>query len=314
MIFRLEKQVGLAPLVVAGHVVIDNITDSEDQSIPREALGGAVSYSSICLQSLGHKAEVITRIGHDFPGEFSKFLVTNGGIDVEKWRCSGFKTTRYEIDRSVEPRRLRLAAKCKDLNVTDFAAYFSNSHAHNTLLVDSVAGEISLELLERISKEFDLVFVDSQGFVRAFEYDGRVSMNSGLNISSLSGVDFLKADVDELLAWTGSSRASESVRQLSTFVPNILLTSGKGKVEFYENGKLILTGFPPVTTARDNTGAGDVMLSAFAARYLESSDPREALLFSTAAASLAVRKQGIQKAVMNKKEIIEQMKIIEIVE
>ena len=308
----MERQLGEAHFVLAGHVVIDSVIDSKDQQLPRESLGGALSYASICLRSLGHKAEIVTSIGDDFPNQFSEFLSKEGGIDVERWRTLEYKTTRYEIDRSLEPRKLRLASKCKDLNARDFSRYFGGSDHDYILIVDTVAGEISLELLERISKEFDSVFVDSQGFVRAFEYDGRVSMNSGLNISSLSGVDFLKADKDELLAWTGSEEKEDAIRQLSTFVPNIITTSGGETTDLYENGELTLRADPPNVEVKDTTGAGDIMLASFAARYVETKDSRDSLAFSTAAASLAVRKLGVEKAILSKEQILERMKQVKV--
>lgn len=298
--------------LLAGHIVIDKIIDSKNENTTRESLGGALSYSSICLRSLGCGTEIITRIGEDFPLEYSLFLRDKGGIDVEKWRTRGYKTTSYEIDRSVDPRKLRLASKCKDLDIRDFSLYAGNYYRDYALIVGTVAGEISLELLERISKEFDLVFIDSQGFVRTFEYDGRVSMNSGLNISSLSGVDFLKAEVDEILAWTGSAQKDEAIQQLSTFVPNILTTSGPGSVDFYENGELTLSATPPSATVADTTGAGDIMLSSFAARYSDTRDAKDSLTFSMAAASLAIRKIGIEKAILTKSEILDEMKHVKV--
>ena len=62
-------------------------------------------------------------------------------------------------------------------------------------MLNRVAGEIFLSLLERISKEFDQVFIDSQGFVRRFnKKTGEVGMRTGLDISALAGVDVLKTD------------------------------------------------------------------------------------------------------------------------
>ena len=43
-------------IIVAGHVVVDEIIDRVDQVHPRQALGGAPSYSSVALSSLGYQS------------------------------------------------------------------------------------------------------------------------------------------------------------------------------------------------------------------------------------------------------------------
>jgi hypothetical protein len=186
---RVDSEFGI---IIAGHVVVDEIIDRPGQFVPRRALGGAPSYSSFALASLGYKPEIVTRIGDDFPDEYARLIKERTGINVYQWIAPGFKTTSYRIDRSGEHRRLWLAAKCRDLGIEDFRAYLTDPPAAKAIVLNPVVGEISLSLLERISKEFELVFVDSQGFVRRFDKKtGEVGMRAGLDISALAGVDVL---------------------------------------------------------------------------------------------------------------------------
>lgn len=299
-------------IIIAGHMVVDEIIDRPDQVVPRKALGGAPSYSSLALSSLGYKPEIVTHVGNDFPDEYSKLIEENTGLRVQRWIAPGFKTTSYRIDRSGEHRRLWLVSRCRELTIEDFRAYLGESSTQRSLVVNPVAGEISLSLLERISKEFEFVFVDSQGFVRSFDKStGEVGMRSGLDISALAGVDFLKADLEELHAWTGASSKDSAIRQLSRFVSSLLVTSGPSIVEVYERGKLEMKAAPFKVKVADTTGAGDIMLSAFAARYSETKDTSKALVFAVTSSTLAVRKYGIEKAILSKPEVEKDSAMVE---
>ncbi len=300
-----EKNRGLDfGIIIAGHIVVDAIIDQPGQTIPRKALGGAPSYSSIALASLGYKPEIVTHVGEDLPDEYARIIKDKTGINVYRWVSPGFKTTSYRIDRSGEHRRLWLAARCRELSIGDFGAYLTDPSVSRALVLNPVAGEISLPLLERISKEFEYVCVDSQGFVRRFDKKtGEVGMRSGLDISSLAGVDVLKADQEELGAWSGMSNKDSAISQLSKFVNTLLVTSGPSHVEVYERGELRLRASPFNVKVADTTGAGDIMLSSFAARFTETGDLERALAFAVTASTLAVRNYGIQKAVLSKPEV-----------
>lgn len=300
-------------IIIAGHMVVDEIIDRADQIVPRKALGGAPSYSSLALSSLGYKPEIVTHIGNDFPEQYFRLIKEKTGLSVQKWVAPEFKTTSYRIDRSGEHRRLWLVSRCRELGFEDFRAYLGEGSNPRSLVLNPVAGEISLSLLERISKEFEFVFVDSQGFVRRFDKTtGEVGMREGLDISALAGVDFLKADLEELHAWTGASTKDSAIRQLSRFVNSLLVTSGPSVVEVYEHGRLEMKASPFNVRVADTTGAGDIMLSAFAARYSETKDAKKALVFAVASSTLAVRNLGIEKAILSKPEVERDSAMVEI--
>jgi sugar/nucleoside kinase (ribokinase family) len=293
-------------LVVAGHIVIDEIIDFQDQITPRRSLGGPPAYSSIALASLGFRSTMVTKIGEDFPFQYSEFLKRNGGINVEKFKTKNERTTSFKIDRTVEPRRMWLISKCANISSADFSLYVSSESGHNhgkSLIVNGVAGEISLSVLDRISKEFHHVFVDSQGFVRRFSVTHEVELRSGLDISALSGVDFLKADRRELSAWTGIDEFESSLRQISRFVSYTIVTSGPGHAEIYEGQRLRWRFKPIEVTIADTTGAGDIFLSIFAASFSETENFEKSLSKSCCAASFAVETKGIEKAILDKQKI-----------
>jgi sugar/nucleoside kinase (ribokinase family) len=302
----LERKTDVSDVLIAGHIVIDEIIDFSGQVLPRRSLGGPVSYSSIALSSLGFNPEVVTKIGEDFPTQYSELLRTKAGIDVERFKARNEKTTSFRIDRSVEPRRMWLLSRCRNLSRADFpldSNLDSNLLRGKALIVNTVANEISLSLLDRITKEFDHVFVDSQGFVRRFSKTHEVEMRSGLDISSLSGVDFLKADRNELSAWTGSKDLEASLRQIGKFVRYVIVTSGPSFAEIFEGQRLRWRTRPLEVKIADTTGAGDIFLAVFAAWFCKTENIQSALASSSCAATLALERSGIEKAILEKERL-----------
>jgi sugar/nucleoside kinase (ribokinase family) len=292
---------GTPDVLIAGHAVIDEVIDSREFPQPRISLGGPVSYSCLALSSLGYTPEIVTKIGSDFPSSYSEFLREKGQIDFEKFRLNGERTTSFRIDRTTDPRKMWLLRKCRNISTIDFFDMeFSKVNSHSkALVVNPVAGEFSLSLLDRISKEFDLVLVDSQGFARRFAKGGEVKMRMGLDISSLSGVDYLKADRAELSAWSGSPDLAVSMRQLSKFVECIIITSGSERIQLYQGTNLRWQIKPAALPVADTTGAGDIFLAVFAAELSRTDSVRESLAYATAAGNIAVQKFGIEKAILD---------------
>jgi sugar/nucleoside kinase (ribokinase family) len=293
-----------AELWVVGHTVIDYVIDNLSLADhPRVSLGGPVPYCSIALSSLGAKPHVVTKIGSDFPDSFSKLLYELTGISLESMKLPGEKTTSFRIDRTVTPRRMWLLAKCKSIEHSDFT-FLQGCSNERALIVNTVAGEVSLETLDRVSKKYDKIFLDSQGFVRTFsKIDGEVGMKNRMDLSALSGVDFLKADRRELSAWTGVKDTTISIKQVCNFATFLILTDGPRKVEIYEGATMKYRAKPVGFPISDTTGAGDIFLSVFASAFLRQRDIPESLALATAASSLSVRKFGIEKAILDVCEV-----------
>jgi sugar/nucleoside kinase (ribokinase family) len=311
----LESPAHFVDALIAGHIVIDEIIDSQDQNSPRTSLGGPASYSSLALSSLGFKANIVSKVGEDFPIDYSNFLSAKTGLDIRRFVTKNEKTTRFKIDRSLEPRKMWLLAKCKNLSTLDFELSSEAEQSRpKALIVNGVAGEISLSLLDRIAKEFDYVFVDSQGFVRRFSKLKEVEMRSGLDISSLSGVDFLKADRTELSAWTGLNDTEASIRQLSKFVSNIILTSGPGFTEIFEGKNLKWRTKPPQVEITDTTGAGDIFLAVFGAMFSQTEKIRDSISLAICATSIALETKGIEKAVLDKQRVEKAKASVQVIE
>ncbi|MHB8566013.1 MAG: PfkB family carbohydrate kinase [Nitrososphaerales archaeon] len=295
--------------LIAGHAVIDQVIDTFDEA-PRIALGGPVSYASVALKSLGLTPRIVTRIGYDFPEKYEILLKRLAGIEVSEFKVGNFKTTSYKIDRTYEPRKLWLLSSCKPLEREDFARYIGKLAQPKTLIVDTVANEMSFSLLEQVSSDFDLVAVDSQGFLRKNSDDSEIRLSSGVDLTGfLGGIDILKADMEEIYSWAGSIDGKESLRKVTDKVKILLLTSGAGVVDLYEKGKLRFRVQPFQVDVNDTTGCGDIMLSIFAAEIKKGL--KKALAFSVTAATLAAKGKGIEKALLDRSEIENDMRRVE---
>lgn len=293
---------------VAGHAVLDEIFQSKKQRTPRRALGGAVCYGSVAVKSLGYQPRIITRIGENFPQRHVDYLLAHTGVNFAKSAKRGVETTRYKIDTTGDCRNLWLLEKSDDLDYEDFAKATNDFRETGFLILNPVAGEVSLDLLSKISCKFKRVFADSQGFVRSYDpKSGRVSSKVIADCSCLSGVFALKADREELCCWTGIRNMNRAIDKLSDYVENILITSGKGPVELYKKGKSAFRTIPLQVNVKDTTGAGDIMLAAFAVRYSETGSLSQAVEFATTASSLATQELGVNKAVLSRNGILSKL-------
>ncbi len=286
---------------MAGNAAIDEIFDSPYQNAPRIALGGAVCYSSICLASLGYDTVTVAKVGIDFPKENITLLKKLAGVDVETWKSKQRKTTRFRIIREGDKRELYLLQKCDDLTMEDFKEYLRDGSTKRPrfLIMNSIAGEIGPRIVKRLTENGAKVFVDSQSFTRRFDKKtGRVNMTSGIDLNFLKGVVGLKADRAELRAMTGMNEKIESIKLLSKFVDNIILTSGSRDAELYQDGDQKFSARTLPVKCVDTSGARDIMLASFAAPFSESSDLKTSLEFATAASSLSTKTVGIRKAIL----------------
>ncbi|MCL5066878.1 MAG: PfkB family carbohydrate kinase [Thaumarchaeota archaeon] len=298
-------------IILAGHLSIDEIIDRGDPANPRVSLGGGVAYGSIALSSLGYKTRIVSKIGWDFPAEFGRFL-SRVACDPNALKAKDAKTTSYMIDQSSEPRKLWLKSKCIPLSISDFPKVLGSDNIPDTLVLNPVAGEISPALVMRLIGA-NYLALDSQGFVRrTSKKDLLVRMRKIPDITFLKGVDLLKADAEELRAWTGKSDYCDSVSIVSKYVKKLLVTSGPGAVELYEKDRLRIRAYPFETRVRDTTGAGDILLACFAARRLETGNDADALAFAISAATLAVRHVGIRKAYLSHSDVLKSSRNVRI--
>ena len=294
--------------VVVGHATIDEIIGPGSSGGSRTELGGGVCYSSFCLASLGHKPNIVTRVGSDFPEEYSNLLRIKAGVEIGDWISQSSKTTRFRIYLDNNDRKFTLMERCEDLTMEDLVTCYRRIPASDGIvIVNAVNGELSSATVRFLTAQSSNIFLDSQSFTRVIDpNDGKVTLTHGLDVSFLAGVKVLKADMQELTALTGLDTSS-AIDILSKYVKGILVTSGGGETKYYEDGILKCSARPFAVKVKDTIGSGDIILASFTSRLLETGDPVDALEFATAASSLSTETVGVGKAILSRQEIMQRM-------
>lgn len=255
-------------LLAVGHVTWD-LRDGG------EVLGGSVSYGTLTARKLGWEAGVLTAAGPEFEAERDL-----PGIAVFLARSPA--TTRFRnVYNTNGTRQQFLSTRAQDVEMLNMPDAWRRPDA---LLLCPVAGEIAGALAPAF--EASCVGAVAQGWLRAFDPDGRVSPQDWDHPERyLTGVHVLFLSEHDLPG--GVERA----REFLAHVPIVAVTQGwRGVTLLTRDGARSVPTLPRPEV--DPTGAGDVFAAAFLLGYHESGDPVEAAAFACCAASCAVEGVG----------------------
>lgn len=275
-------------VLVAGFITIDTIQLPIRQIT---SVGGPPCYAGLICSRFGHSVTPLTRVGNDFPDEQAVWLARNG-IQLRSGDRSLVKpTTRFKISNAASERSLTLVSRCEDLTSTQIPpdTRFSAS------LVSPLAGEISTSLLTEISARSDFTFLDPQGFVRAFDKEGRVSNRALPDKSILTKVDAIKMDREEAEMLTGRGDPRESLSKLAEIGLRRAIVTQGAEACFVLDGSRIYRIDVPRVPVIDSTGAGDILGGATISWYLKTRDFLRSACFGIAASSLSLHLIALAK-------------------
>lgn len=266
-------------IAVYGHCTIDTITAG---GITEEAAGGSACYCGTTAAMFGFDAELHTRYGPDFPA---------GALDGAGGRAVALPgasvqspTTRFAI-RVADggaPRALALGCACEEIP-------YEASDADGTV-VSPLAGEVSARTLELVGSAAAAagrpVLVDVQGFVRrAAPGGGPVSLEQ--SDVGLRGASAVKAAGGELECVSGGASGEEGMLAVQKAGAERVLHSDGGEVRMLSGDRMYSLSLP-VRSARDTTGAGDILAAAFLCTLIREGDDLWALCFGAGAAQAAL--------------------------
>jgi 1D-myo-inositol 3-kinase len=240
-----------------------------------DVLGGAATYAALTARRLGWRAAILTSCGPDVDT-----VRELDGIDVLVQPAPA--TTRFRNEYEDDGRRRqRLLARANDLATEGLPDRWREADA---LLLAPVAAELP----PRAAAAFRVGLVGAavQGFLRAFDADGRVRPRALPDpAGSLAGVHVAFLSREDIGGDLAQARA------LLAHVPLVAVTLGALGVELLSpEGARRVAGLP--RPELDPTGAGDVFAGAFLVRYHETRDPIAAAEFACGAASCAVEGVG----------------------
>jgi sugar/nucleoside kinase (ribokinase family) len=275
-------------VLVAGFLTIDLI---QLQIRQVTSVGGPPSYAGLVCSRFGYDVTPLTKVGPDFPDEQSVWLARNGIVLRAGDRSVAKPTTRFKITNSTGERSLTLMSRCEDLG----ASQIPPDTRFNASLVSPLAGEISPQLLTEISARSDFTFLDPQGFVRAFDREGRVSAHELQDKDMLSKVDAIKMDRAEAEALTGKQDPKEALQKIASIgLRKGMVTQGP-KDCYVLDGNRIYEVQVPSSQVVDSTGAGDILSGATVSVYLKTRDFLRSACFGIAASSLSLHMIALAK-------------------
>ncbi len=274
-------------VLVAGFVTIDTI-QLPIRSIT--TIGGPPCYAGLLCSRFGMDVSVMTKVGPDFPDEQAVWLSRNGITLSDAHRSLTKGTTRFRIVTKAPSRELTLLNRCEDISKEQLPEVRVNAS-----LVSPIAGEVSASLLAEISARSDFTFLDPQGFVRAFDSKGCVSVKEPKDRSILTKVDGVKMDREEAAALTGKGSPKQSLEKLSSLGLRKAVVTHGGDECYVLDGTRIYEIQVPRAQVVDQTGAGDILGGAIVSMYLRTRDFLRSACFGIAASSLSLHMVALSK-------------------
>lgn len=271
--------------LVAGHFVLDTVIS---EGYVAETLGGPPAYMGFLLRRLGFDVFVATAIGYDF-GDDRLQQVIRSGIRFLQPPFSESPTTRFEITVLWGHRAMRLLSRCGRIPPPAMG-----QGEFDVAMVNPVAGEIAPESIPRYKSVSKFLYLDPQGFLRAFEGgEVRLSDNPKLRYM-LRAVDAVKVDLEEGLALTATDDPIGIGHGLSRMgVREVLVTAGSEGV-YLRSGERLYFLRPPDVAAFDGIGAGDLLGAGYCASRA-SRGLEESMAYAVACSTCRLDQPGLQK-------------------
>ena len=265
-------------LGVIGHAAIDIIRRG---SVVRKSPGGAPTYCSFYLKQLNIEPLPITLVGSDF----NEYLVDyrSRGINTDRVKLLGeCGSTSYEITYYDTTRKLRLLARCRDFSIEDL------NDLPDTVAINPIAREVSLDVLQYIRGNVGFMGVDLQGFTRVFDENNYVSIKINIDdvMKIIENADVVKASAEDV----PMNEFNAIVNKYPGKV--VVLTMGAhGSILLYNGHKLRVTT-DGIVNVRDPTGAGDVLTCALTYMLSKGEDLEWSFIFSNAVAVAKTMGEG----------------------
>ncbi len=270
---------------VVGHLTLDYI--KTPRSTVNEVLGGTPTYVGFSLSRLGFKVGVISTIGHDFSEPHVLCLAKD--MELSKVKRSFKPTTRFQISYFDHGRELRLLALCEPIDESTLTSL----NEAEAIFIGTVAGEVDLKTLEKVSCLDLYKTLSLQGFLRSFRPNGYVELRTEDRLLPLLGrFNLICGSSEEMMIELGASNLKQALsRALKLGGGVAVATMGhEGSMVAYQGGFLRVPAFK--TAALDPTGAGDVYAGVLANYLSRGEDIKWAACVAASAASFVVEGLG----------------------
>jgi len=263
------RQISIEPIdyLMIGHI-------SQDMTPDGPRIGGTTTFSGLMAHALGLRVGIVTSWGAELPlGQLSEIPIVNLPSD----HSTTFKNISTPEGRI---QTIYHVAQTIDLNLIP-NQWLNSSIVH----LGPIAQEIEPTLVRHFSNS--LIGITPQGWLRTWDNEGRVLpsewpegtfvlSNVGAAVVSIEDVDYDEARIEEMASASRVLAVTEQSEGVRLF--------WSGDVRRFR---------PPLVTAQDTTGAGDIFAAAFFFRLYTTRDPWEAARFATQLAAVSVTRIGL---------------------
>jgi sugar/nucleoside kinase (ribokinase family) len=256
-------------------------------------LGGPPTYVSLAAVKLGTKVSVISKVGQGFSEDYVKWLRTNH-VDLSGLkRVEDALTTRFVLKYQGNwKRKLQLKARAAPISASDVPDSLQAKGIH----IAPIVNELSEDTVTKLRKSARILSLDPQGFVRSFDFQGKVRLKLWREKSVLELIDVYKSSQEEMKTVTGTSDMQLAAKKIRNYgVKIVIITRGmRGSTLFFDDAFCNV----PACKSRlvlDPTGAGDAFIGAFLAEYIRNKDPVWCACVGSASASFVVEGIGPER-------------------
>lgn len=276
---------------ILSNIVLDEIVSQDLKS--SQSLGGPAAYCGVTARKFGFDTTLFTHFGNDLDHQYIEYL-RNQGVSFNHLQPLNLPTTRFVLKNLETYRELTLQSKCVPIDIEEI----KNVKA-NCWIISPVFDEVPLDILQYLvssRKEKQFVMLDPQGYTRAVDSKGRVSIIKKMEIP-IHKVNGIKLDNQEISCLTNGLQGMEGMKKIRSFyeIDYVLYTQDQ-VIHLLEEGKHYWINIPKHQSP-DSTGLGDITASSFACTMVKEKDSVWAFCFAAGAltAALETKEIGIKK-------------------
>lgn len=282
-------------LAIFGNLAIDDLV-FPDGTTRWAVPGGSAAYAAFGASLWTECPSIVAPLGNDYPrdlldGRFDLSRCTRVPRTLRNWGLYEEDGTRHFISRSASRNWSEFSPKPED------AATGHQTAAHIAPAPHDIAVNLTRELRKAGALTISLDLDDH-------DLAGRADLDSTSEL--LRGIDIFLPSLQDARILFGGTQALEVLHRARSVAPHLALLAvkcGEEGVIAHAAGANKYVRIPAFAADLvDATGAGDAFCGGVLARFVEESDPVEALLSGAVSASFCVEGLGLAGLVAANKD------------
>ena len=278
----MENTAQLYDIAFLGHYTKDTIVSSTGT---RVVDGGAFNYGANVAARMGLKVAAVTRLAEEDFHVVEK--LKHLGVDVFAHISPQSTCLRLEYPTSNLDERI--------IYVTSSAGPFTPGQvekiqARAIVVGASMRDEVSLQVIEELSKKNAILAADVQSFIRVNDNGKLVPEEWPERNDIFACLDILKTDAVEAELLFGKCGLYTAAKKMHHLGPKEVIVTHREGLLVFADGKFYQEKFSPKEII-GRSGRGDTCIASYTAKRLSAS-PQEATVWAAAVTSLKMEAEG----------------------